>query len=63
MTFGRSRRMGRGDQAVVPPLTYVNVPALEMGRTAIELLAGEGPARLLPAVLVAGGTVAPPPKT
>jgi DNA-binding LacI/PurR family transcriptional regulator len=46
---------------VVPPLTYVNVPAVEMGRTAIELLAEQGSSKLLSATLVAGGTVAPPP--
>ena len=45
----------------VPPLTCVNVPAVEMGRTAIELLAEQPPGKLLPAVLVPGGTVAPPP--
>jgi DNA-binding LacI/PurR family transcriptional regulator len=45
---------------VVPPLTYVNVPAVEMGRTAIELLAEGRPGTLLPASMVAGGTVAPP---
>jgi DNA-binding LacI/PurR family transcriptional regulator len=44
---------------IVPPLTHVNVPALEMARTAIELLARGGAAKLLPATLVAGGTVAP----
>jgi DNA-binding LacI/PurR family transcriptional regulator len=48
---------------VVPPLTYVNVPAVEMGRTAIELLAEDGPGTLLPAGIVAGSTVAPPPTT
>jgi DNA-binding LacI/PurR family transcriptional regulator len=48
---------------VVPPLTYVNVPAVEMGRTAIELLAENGPGTLLPAGMVAGGTVGPPPTT
>jgi len=45
---------------VVPPLTFVNVPAVEMGRTAIELLAERGGPTLLPATLVVGGTVAPP---
>jgi DNA-binding LacI/PurR family transcriptional regulator len=44
---------------IVPRLTHVNVPALEMASAAIELLARGGPARLLPASLVAGGTVAP----
>jgi len=44
---------------IVPPLTHVNVPALEMARTAIELLARGGAPKLLPATLVAGGTVAP----
>jgi DNA-binding LacI/PurR family transcriptional regulator len=44
---------------IVPPMTHVNVPALEMARTAIELLARGGPGKLLPATLVAGGTVAP----
>lgn len=44
-----------------PPLTYVNVPAVDMGRSAVELLANEGPGTLLPATLVTGGTVAPPP--
>ena len=44
---------------IVPPLTHVNVPALEMASAAIELLARGGPAKLLPASLVAGGTVAP----
>ena len=48
---------------VVPPLTYVNIPAVEMGRTAIEVLAEEGPGTLLPASVVAGGTVGPPPAT
>jgi DNA-binding LacI/PurR family transcriptional regulator len=48
---------------VVPPLTYVNVPAVEMGRTAIELLAEDGPGTLLPASMVVGGTVAPPSAT
>jgi DNA-binding LacI/PurR family transcriptional regulator len=44
---------------IVPPLTHVNVPALEMASAAIELLARGGPAKLLPASLVAGGTVKP----
>jgi DNA-binding LacI/PurR family transcriptional regulator len=44
---------------IVPPLTHVNVPALEMARTAIDLLARGGAGKLLPAGLVAGGTVAP----
>jgi DNA-binding LacI/PurR family transcriptional regulator len=46
---------------VVPPLTYVNVPAVEMGRTAIELLAEEAPGILLAASVVVGGTVTPSP--
>jgi DNA-binding LacI/PurR family transcriptional regulator len=44
---------------IVPPLTHVNVPALEMASAAIELLARGGPSVLLPASLVAGRTVAP----
>jgi DNA-binding LacI/PurR family transcriptional regulator len=48
---------------IVPLLTYVNVPAVEMGRTAFELLAEQGPGILLPAALVAGSTVGPPPTT
>lgn len=48
---------------VVPALTYVNIPAVELGRNAVELLAGQGPATLLPAHMVVGGTVAPPPAT
>ena len=44
---------------VVPPLTYVNVPAVEMGRAAIELLAEGGPGTLMPASVIAGGTVRP----
>jgi DNA-binding LacI/PurR family transcriptional regulator len=44
---------------IVPRLTYVNVPALEMASAAVELLARGGSAQLLPATLVEGGTVAP----
>jgi DNA-binding LacI/PurR family transcriptional regulator len=44
---------------VVPFLTYVDVPAVEMGRRAVQLLAEEGPSTLLPAALVAGATVRP----
>ena len=54
---------GEATKRVVPPLTYVNVPALEMGRTAIELLAEQASGTLLPAVLVPGSTVGPPPAT
>jgi DNA-binding LacI/PurR family transcriptional regulator len=46
---------------VTPPLAHVDVPALEMGREAIDLLARGGPSKLLPATLVEGGTLAPPP--
>jgi DNA-binding LacI/PurR family transcriptional regulator len=45
---------------VTPPLAHVDVPALEMGREAIDLLARGGPSKLLPATLVEGGTLAPP---
>lgn len=48
---------------IVPPLSYVNVPAVEMGQTAVELLAEHGPARLLPPTLELGATVGPPSKT
>jgi DNA-binding LacI/PurR family transcriptional regulator len=48
---------------VVTSLTYVNVPAVEMGRTAVRLLAEGGPGALLPAQLVPGATIAPPPPT
>ena len=43
---------------MVPRLTHVDVPALEMASAAVELLARGGTAKLLPAVLVEGGTVA-----
>lgn len=46
---------------VVPALARVNVPAMEMGLEAINLLARGGPSKLLPAALVEGGTLAPPP--
>jgi DNA-binding LacI/PurR family transcriptional regulator len=46
---------------VAASLTYVDVPAVEMGRTAVKLLAEGGTGILLPPALVAGGTVAPPP--
>ena len=48
---------------LVPPLTFVNFPSLEIGRTAIELLAKKGPGILLPAVLVEGATLGPARKT
>ena len=48
---------------VVPALTYVNIPAVELGRAAIELLAAQGPGTLLAADMVPGGTVAPPTAT
>lgn len=48
---------------VLTSLTYVNVPAVEMGRTAVRLLAEGGPGMLLPARLVPGATVAPPRAT
>ncbi len=54
---------GEATKRVVPPLTYVNVPALEMGSTAIELLAEQASGTLLPAVLVPGSSVGPPPAT
>jgi len=43
---------------IIPSLTQVDVPALEMGRTVIELLARGGPSKLLPATLFEGGTAA-----
>ncbi len=43
---------------IVPRLTHVDVPALEMASAAVELLARGGSAKLLPAILVEGGTVA-----
>jgi DNA-binding LacI/PurR family transcriptional regulator len=48
---------------LVPPLTYVNFPSVEVGRKAIELLAKEGPGILFPALVLEGATVAPPPRT
>ncbi len=48
---------------VEPPLTYVNVPAVEMGRAAVELLAEPGPGGLLPATLVEGRSTSPPAST
>lgn len=48
---------------VVPSLTYIDVPAVEMGRTAVRMLVEQGPGALLPATLVPGGTVAPPRAT
>jgi DNA-binding LacI/PurR family transcriptional regulator len=41
-----------------PPLSYIDVPSVQMGRAAVDLLGAGGPARLLPASVVAGGTVA-----
>jgi DNA-binding LacI/PurR family transcriptional regulator len=47
----------------VKSLTHVTVPAVEMGRTAVRLLAEGGPGILLPATLVPGSTVAHPFET
>jgi DNA-binding LacI/PurR family transcriptional regulator len=47
----------------ISSLAYVDVPAVEMGRTAVRLLAKGGPGMLLPPTLVTGGTVGPPRKT
>jgi DNA-binding LacI/PurR family transcriptional regulator len=44
---------------LVPALTYVDFPSVEIGRRAIDLLAQGGPGSLLPPVLVEGATVAP----
>lgn len=46
---------------LVPAVTHVDVPALEMGRAVIEVLSRGGRAKLLPAALTPGATVAPPP--
>jgi LacI family transcriptional regulator len=49
---------------VTPPLTYVGVPADEMGRQAIDLLSswdGSGHRRLLPPSIVRGASDAPVP--
>ena len=47
----------------VRSLTHVSVPAVEMGRTAVRLLAEGGPGILLPATVVPGSTVARPCET
>ncbi len=47
-------------QHVVPDLTYIEVPSVEMGRAAVELLAGTRSSGLLPPVLVEGASVGPP---
>jgi DNA-binding LacI/PurR family transcriptional regulator len=46
---------------VAPPLTYVETPSVEMGRTAVRLLAGGGAGTLLPAKLVRGASTSSPP--
>jgi DNA-binding LacI/PurR family transcriptional regulator len=48
---------------VVPALTYVSIPAVEMGRTAVELLAEGRPGELLPATLVEGRSTSSPAST
>lgn len=45
---------------LVPALTYIDFPSVEIGRRAIDLLAKEGPGSLLAPVLVEGATVGPP---
>jgi DNA-binding LacI/PurR family transcriptional regulator len=54
---------GEAVRHLVPPLTFVNFPSLEIGRAAIELLANKGPGTLLPAVFVEGATLGPARKT
>ena len=48
----------RLSEHLVPPLTFVNFASVEIGRTAIELLAKKGP-ELVAAVFVKGATVGP----
>jgi len=47
---------------VVPPVTYVEVPSVAMGRAAVELLAGARQSGLLPLHLITGATLGPPPR-
>ncbi len=52
---------GRVVRHIAPPLSYIDVPSVEMGRAAIELLAGCRQSGLLPLHLVTGATLGPPP--